>query len=105
MWLDLRRGAKVRLSQLHNHQGAKQPSTIHVGSRKGQKFHGKPMSLTFLYRMVANLTSTKMGADDKALRAGKALIRKKLLYCANGSVSQHGIHFVFSCFIFNHTSL
>jgi len=61
MWLDLRRGAKVRLSKQHNHQGAKQPTTIHVGSRKGQKFHGKP---------IPNAgdspgLGTSMGHDDK----------------------------------------
>merc|ERR1719359_1436135 len=43
MWLDLRPGAKVKLCKHHNHQGARQPNTIHVGSRSGQKFHKKPI--------------------------------------------------------------
>jgi len=43
MWLDLRPGAKVALSKYHNHQGAKQPNTIHIGARKGQKFNGKEL--------------------------------------------------------------
>ena len=41
MWLDLRPGAKVILSRQHNHQGARQPNTIHIGAAKGQKFGGK----------------------------------------------------------------
>ena len=51
----------MRLSKHHNHQGAKQPTTIHVGSRKGQKFHGKPIP-------NAGETpgmGTSMGRDDK----------------------------------------
>jgi hypothetical protein len=43
MWLDLRDGAKVKLSVGHNCQGARQPTTIHIGSRKGQTFQGKPI--------------------------------------------------------------
>mgnify|MGYP004081625767 CR=1 FL=1 len=43
MWLDLRLGAKIKLTAGHNHQGAKQPSTMHVGARKGQKFHGEAL--------------------------------------------------------------
>eukprot|EP00966_Prymnesium_polylepis_P204007 4726139-Prymnesium_polylepis.1 len=43
MWLDLRPGAKVRLTAGHNHQGAKQPNTMHVGARRGQKFQGKEL--------------------------------------------------------------
>lgn len=47
MWLDLRAGAKVRLitdgEAKHNCQGAKQPNTIHIGSKPGQKFNGKPI--------------------------------------------------------------
>lgn len=43
MWLDLRPRAKVRLTSEHNCQGAKQPTSIHIGSRKGQKFLGKPI--------------------------------------------------------------
>ena len=44
MWLDLRPGAQVRLHRGHNHQGAKQPATIHVGARTGQKFRGKEIA-------------------------------------------------------------
>lgn len=43
MWLDLRPGAKVKLSAGHNHQNAKQPNTMHIGAKKGQKFHGKEL--------------------------------------------------------------
>ena len=47
MWLDLREGAKVRLitdgAAKHNHQGAKQPNTIHIGSSEGQEFADKPI--------------------------------------------------------------
>jgi len=32
MWLDLRPGAKIKLTQGHNHQGAKQPNTMHIGA-------------------------------------------------------------------------
>ena len=41
MWLDLRPGAQVKITSRHNHQGAKQPNTIHIGSRKGQTFQKK----------------------------------------------------------------
>jgi len=61
MWLDLRRGAPVRLSKQHNHQGAKQPNSIHVGSRKGQKFHGKPIPNAG----EAPGLGTSMGRDEK----------------------------------------
>ena len=48
MWLDLSPGASIRLLSEgpaeHNHQGAKQPSTIHIGSKSGQKFGGKPIA-------------------------------------------------------------
>lgn len=43
MWLDLRTGAKVMLSEHHNCQGAKQPGSMHIGSSKGQHFQGKPI--------------------------------------------------------------
>jgi hypothetical protein len=43
MWLDLRPGAKIKLSAEHNHQGARQPNSIHIGAKKGQKFQGKPI--------------------------------------------------------------
>ena len=47
MWLDLRPGAKVKLitdgPAKHNHQGAKQPTTIHIGSEPGQCFDNKPI--------------------------------------------------------------
>ena len=43
MWLDLSRGAKLKLSKSHNCQGARQPNTIHIGSKKGQKFNNKPI--------------------------------------------------------------
>jgi len=41
MWLDLRAGAKVKLSKAHNIQNAKQPMFMHIGSKAGQKFKGK----------------------------------------------------------------
>lgn len=48
MWLDLSAGASVKLiahgPAKHNHQGARQPNTIHIGSKKGQKFQGKPLA-------------------------------------------------------------
>ena len=44
MWLDLRPGAKVKLTKGHNHQGAKQPNTMHIGAKKGQKFQGKELA-------------------------------------------------------------
>lgn len=37
MWLDLRPGARVKLSASHNHQGARQPNTLHIGAKKGSK--------------------------------------------------------------------
>jgi hypothetical protein len=37
MWLDLRPGARVKLSKWHNHQGARQPNTIHIGGKKTPK--------------------------------------------------------------------
>merc|ERR1711988_924680 len=43
MWWDMRRGAKVKLCQHHNCQGARQPNSIHIGSKKGQKFQKKPI--------------------------------------------------------------
>lgn len=46
MWLDLRPGARVRLNPRHNHQNAKQPNTMHVGAKKGQKFQGKELMST-----------------------------------------------------------
>jgi len=61
MWLDLSRGAMVRLSKQHNHQGAKQPTTIHVGSRKGQTFHGK----TIPNAGDSPGLGTSMGRDEK----------------------------------------
>lgn len=44
MWLDLSDGAKVRLFDGHNCQGAQQPSSIHIGANKGAKFKGKPIA-------------------------------------------------------------
>lgn len=43
MWLDLRPGAQVALSRFHNHQGAKQPQSMHIGAKKGQKFKGNEL--------------------------------------------------------------
>jgi len=37
MWWDLRPGARVKLSKSHNHQGARQPNSIHIGAKKGFK--------------------------------------------------------------------
>ena len=43
MWLDLRPGAAVQLSALHNHQGAQQPTTLHIGAKSQRKDKsGKP---------------------------------------------------------------
>ena len=47
MWLDLRPNAAIKMitdgPAKHNHQGAKQPNTIHIGSEAGQKFGDKPI--------------------------------------------------------------
>ena len=43
MWLDLRKGAAVKLHANHNCQGAEQPNTIHIGAKPGQKYRGKKM--------------------------------------------------------------
>jgi len=43
MWLDLRPGAQVKLCSAHNCQGARQPQFMHIGSKAGQKFNGKPL--------------------------------------------------------------
>lgn len=43
MWLDLRKGAAVKLHTNHNCQGADQPNTIHIGAKRGQKYRGKKM--------------------------------------------------------------
>lgn len=48
MWLNLAPGAAIKLISdgpaKHNHQGAKQPNTIHIGSKPEQKFGGKPIA-------------------------------------------------------------
>lgn len=48
MWLNLTSGAPIKLISdgpaKHNHQGAKQPNTIHIGSSRGQTFLGKPIA-------------------------------------------------------------
>ena len=43
MWLDLRPGARIKLNRNHNHQGARQPNTIHIGAKEGKKFQGKEL--------------------------------------------------------------
>jgi len=43
MWLDLRKGAAVKLHTNHNCQGADQPNTIHIGAKPGQKYRGKKL--------------------------------------------------------------
>lgn len=40
MWLDLRKGAKVKLTKGHNCQGAGQPAYLHIGSEKPVRYHG-----------------------------------------------------------------
>ena len=44
MWLDLRPGAKVKLNAEHNHQGAQQPNSMHIGAKEGQTFKGKVLA-------------------------------------------------------------
>lgn len=44
MWLDLRPGARIKLTKGHNHQGAKQPNTMHIGAKKGKTFQGKVLA-------------------------------------------------------------
>jgi len=41
MWLDLRKGAKVKLTEGHNCQGAGQPAYLHIGAQKPVEYRGK----------------------------------------------------------------
>ena len=90
MWLDLRLGAKIKLTAGHNHQGAKQPSTMHVGARKGQKFHGEALrnvgpgrgsvlkrdDPTSSIRLIIEGAPMKLGAwwMDAAMRGGPEIL-------------------------------
>ena len=90
MWLDLRPGAKIKLTAGHNHQGAKQPDTMHVGARKGQKFRGEALrnvgpghgsvlkrdEYTSSTRVIIEGAAMKLGAwwMDAAMRGGPAVL-------------------------------
>ena len=41
MWLDLRKGARVKLTNGHNCQGAGQPAYLHIGAQKPVEYEGK----------------------------------------------------------------
>ena len=41
MWLDLRKGARVKLTNGHNCQGAGQPAYLHIGAQKPVEYGGK----------------------------------------------------------------
>jgi len=43
MWLDLRDGAKVKLTEGHNVQGAQQPVYMHIGADKPYTYRGRTM--------------------------------------------------------------
>lgn len=40
MWLDMRRGSRIRLASDHNIQGAKQPQFMHIGAKKEVSYKG-----------------------------------------------------------------
>ena len=88
MWLDLRPGAKVKLSMHHNHQGARQPNTIHIGAKAGFKskagaLAGSGLGLvvgreeaTSSFKLVVESVPMKMGLwwMDAAMRGGPAML-------------------------------
>ena len=77
MWLDLRPGAKIKLCKHHNCQGARQPNSIHIGSKRGQKFNGKAIAnagqcpgLGAVVRWEDATASVKLTIEGTSMRLG-----------------------------------
>ncbi|KAK3253062.1 hypothetical protein CYMTET_37672 [Cymbomonas tetramitiformis] len=74
MWLDLREGARVKITEGHNIQGAKQPQYMHIGAKKPVNVQGvsrKPgLGLGRVIRREDESGSFLLDIDGATMRLG-----------------------------------
>merc|ERR1712038_532021 len=63
MWLDLRKGAKLKLTKGHNCQGAGQPAYLHIGAQKPVEYRGKARKIGPGHGFVAKYNDKIVGIE------------------------------------------